>query len=61
MTVLILAREFDPTADAVVDVLAQRQVPVFRIDLCDFPRWLGLEAELREGRSSGRLWTTHRK
>lgn len=61
MTVLVLAREFDPTADAVVQALTQRQVPVFRTDLSDFPRWLGLEAELREGRWSGRLWTVHRE
>ncbi|MGQ0778439.1 MAG: MvdC/MvdD family ATP grasp protein [Pseudonocardiales bacterium] len=61
MTVLILAREFDPTADALVGALARRQVPVFRTDLCEFPRWLGLEAELREGRWSGRLWTEHRE
>ncbi|MGH4016451.1 MAG: MvdC/MvdD family ATP grasp protein [Pseudonocardiaceae bacterium] len=61
MTVLILAREFDPTADAVVGALAERQVPVFRTDFRDFPRWLGLNAELRDGRWSGRLWTLHRE
>ena len=61
MTVLILAREFDPTADAVVEALAQRQVPVFPTDLRDFPRWLALDAELRDGRWSGRLWTVHRE
>ncbi|MGH3915386.1 MAG: ATP-grasp ribosomal peptide maturase [Pseudonocardiaceae bacterium] len=60
MTVLILTREFDPTADAVVQALTQRQVPVFRTDLSDFPRWLRLDAELREGRWSGRLWTVYR-
>jgi hypothetical protein len=37
VTVLILAQEFDPTADAVVGALARRQVPVFRTDLSDFP------------------------
>lgn len=61
MTVLILAAEFDPTVDAVVQALAQRRVPVFRTDLCDFPRWLRLNAELRDGRWSGRLWTVHRE
>ena len=60
MTVLILAREFDPTADAVVQALAQRHVPVFRTDLSDFPRRLRLDAELQDGRWSGRLWTVYR-
>ncbi|MGH3918018.1 MAG: ATP-grasp ribosomal peptide maturase [Pseudonocardiaceae bacterium] len=61
MTVLILAREFDPTADAVVGALGQRQVPVFRTDLSDFPSRLRLDAQLRGGRWSGRLWTDHRE
>lgn len=61
MTVLILAPEFDPTVDAVVETLAQRQVTVFRTDLRHFPRWLGLDAELRAGRWSGRLWTAYRE
>lgn len=60
MTVLILAREFDPTVDAVVAALTERNVPVFRTDLRNFPRWLGLEARLRNGRWAGRLWTEHR-
>lgn len=61
MTVLVLARDFDPTVDAVVLTLAERQVPVFRTDLRDFPTWLGLDAELRDGRWSGRLWTRERE
>lgn len=61
MTVLIFARECDPTTDAVVEALKQRQVPVFRTDLRDFPRWLGLDAQLRDGRWSGRLWTLYRE
>ncbi len=40
MTVLVLAREFDPTADAVVLALARRDVPVLRTDLSAFrPGW----------------------
>lgn len=58
---LVLAREFDPTADAVVGALVERQVPVFRVDLSDFPSRLRLGAELRDGRWSGRLWTDHRE
>ncbi|MGH3793556.1 MAG: ATP-grasp ribosomal peptide maturase [Pseudonocardiaceae bacterium] len=61
MTVLILAREFDPTADAVVQSLADREVPVFRTDLSDFPSRLCLNAELRDGSWSGWLWNDHRE
>lgn len=60
MTVLILAHEFDPTADAVVQALGGLGVPVFRTDLSDFPSRLRLDAELRDGQWSGRLWTDHR-
>lgn len=61
MTALILAPEFDPTVDAVVEALDQRQVSVFRTDLSDFPSRLWLDAQLRDGRWSGRLWTVHRE
>lgn len=61
MTVLILAREFDPTADAVVATLHERGVPVFRTDLRDFPSTLRLRAELDGGRWSGTLSTEHRE
>lgn len=60
MTVLILAREFDPTVDAVVERLTADDVPVFRADLSDFPRRLRLDARLRDGRWRGKLWTDHR-
>jgi ATP-grasp ribosomal peptide maturase len=61
MTVLILAREFDPTADAVVENLTARNVPVFRTDLSDFPTRLRLDAELRWGKWRGKLWNDHRE
>ncbi|MBV8539046.1 MAG: ATP-grasp ribosomal peptide maturase [Pseudonocardiales bacterium] len=59
MTVLVLAREFDPTADAVVTVLGERGVPVFRTDLAAFPTHLRLDARLAGGRWTGRLWNAH--
>lgn len=59
MTVLVLARDFDPTADAVVTALVQRGVPVFRTDLAAFPTQLWLDARLRDGRWTGRLWNAH--
>ncbi|HWR46118.1 MAG TPA: ATP-grasp ribosomal peptide maturase [Pseudonocardiaceae bacterium] len=59
MTVLVLAREFDPTADAVLTELTWRGVPVFRTDLAAFPTELRLDARLRDGRWTGRLWNAH--
>ncbi len=59
MTVLVLAREFDPTADVVVTELARRGVPVFRTDLAAFPTQLRLDARLDGGRWTGRLWNAH--
>jgi ATP-grasp ribosomal peptide maturase len=61
MTVLILAREFDPTADAVVAELTAREVPVFRTDLSEFPTRLKLTAELKRGTWTGKLWNSHRE
>lgn len=59
MTVLVLAREFDPTADAVLTELAQRGVPVFRTDLAAFPQELRLDARLCGSQWTGRLWNAH--
>lgn len=56
MSVLVLAREFDPTADAVITALGDRGVAVLRTDLSDFPTRLRLEARMCGGRWSGRLW-----
>lgn len=61
VTVLILARDFDPTADAVVVKLTERGVPVFRADLSEFPGRLRMSAELRNGRWLGWLWTDYRE
>src|SRR5699024_12447756 len=44
VTVLILTRQFDPTADLVVRELHHRRVPVFRCDPGDFPEEIGLRA-----------------
>lgn len=61
MTVLILATERDISADRMVRALADRDVPVFRADLSWFPQQLTLDAELRDGRWSGRLATAYRE
>lgn len=60
MTVLILAAEFDVTADQMVLALQERDVPVCRIDTMWFPTQLSLEAELRDGQWRGRLRTPGR-
>ncbi|MGH3974767.1 MAG: MvdC/MvdD family ATP grasp protein [Pseudonocardiaceae bacterium] len=44
-----------------MEALAQRHVPVFRTDLSDFPIRLRLDAQLLDGRWSGRLWTDYRE
>lgn len=59
MTVIILARQFDPTADAVITALGELAVPVFRFDLADFPTSLHVNAKFRAGRWTGQLWNDH--
>ena len=44
MTVLVLARDVDPSADRLVEALGERGVPVFRTDLAAFPQALTLDA-----------------
>lgn len=60
MTVLILAQDFDRTADHVVRALCGREVPVVRFDLSWFPRQLSIDAELLDGRWCGHLRAEHR-
>ena len=56
---LILATERDISADRMVQALADRDVPVFRADLSWFPQQLSVDAELRDGRWTGRLATPY--
>lgn len=60
MTVLILARDIEPQVDRVVEVLAERGVPVFRTDLATFPQSLTLDARLRHDGWDGELANDHR-
>ena len=59
MTVLILAQQFDPTVDAVVERLSQQDVNVFRTDVAAFPTELRMAARMRYGRWEGQLWNDH--
>lgn len=61
MTVLILARELDSSADRMVQELSERDVPVFRTDLAAFPQELSLDARLTEKGWDGVLATEHRQ
>lgn len=62
MTVLVLTDEFDPTADRVVNLLNDRDIPVFRCDTADFPQRLQLDAVMNPDppRWVGHLRTSHR-
>ncbi|MGH3697345.1 MAG: ATP-grasp ribosomal peptide maturase [Pseudonocardiaceae bacterium] len=60
MTVLVLARDLDWSADRIVEALTQRGVPVFRTDLAAFPQQLTLDARLGPDGWDGELCTSHR-
>ena len=60
MTVLVLARDVDPSADRLVEALGERGVPVFRTDLAAFPQALTLDARLDPNGWDGVLATKHR-
>jgi ATP-grasp ribosomal peptide maturase len=57
--VVVLARDFDPTADVVMHALAALSAPVLRTDLSAFPTRLRIDAQLRDGRWCGRLFNDH--
>ena len=61
MTVLVLARDLDPTADRVVTALNERKVPVFRTDLAAFPQKLRMSARLSHTGWDGILANEHRQ
>ncbi|MGH3770632.1 MAG: MvdC/MvdD family ATP grasp protein [Pseudonocardiaceae bacterium] len=61
MTVLILARDINPSADLVVAALGERGVPVFRTDLAAFPQALTVDARLGRHGWDGVLATEHRE
>lgn len=61
MTVLVLARDLDSSADRMVETLGQRGIPVFRTDLTAFPQALTLDAQLGPQGWDGVLATAHRE
>ncbi|WP_431783467.1 ATP-grasp ribosomal peptide maturase [Streptomyces chumphonensis] len=59
-TVLVLAGRFDPTADLVIEELNRRAVPLFRVDMAEFPLRLALSASLSRDGWHGTLSTSRR-
>jgi ATP-grasp ribosomal peptide maturase len=55
MAVLVLAADRDPTADRVGGVLADRGIPVVRVDTAHFPERASIDAEFRNGAWTGTL------
>ena len=60
MSVLVLAEERDPSADAMVRALQERDTVVHRVDTAWFPVQLSVSAELFGGQWSGDLRTPYR-
>lgn len=63
MSVVVITRRQDPTADLVILRLAARGVPVARFDLGDFPQALTVAGRLAPGTSrwTGTIVTEHRR
>lgn len=57
MTVLVLARDLDPTADRMVTVLGERGAEVFRVNTAWFPTQMQVSVELHDARWCGVLTT----
>ena len=50
MSVLVLARELDPTVDRVVTALGQRGAEVHRVNTSWFPIQMQVSAQVHDGR-----------
>lgn len=61
MTVLILARDLDPSVDRMVSQLAERGVEVFRLNTAWFPTQVKVSVELQGARWCGALIAPHGK
>jgi MvdD pre-ATP grasp domain len=59
VTVLILARDLDPTADRMVTLLGERGVEVFRVNTAWFPTQVQVSVELHDARWHGGLTAPH--
>jgi glutathione synthase/RimK-type ligase-like ATP-grasp enzyme len=60
-TVLIITNDHDEHADAVIEELHRRDVPVFRFHPEDFPEACSVSMEIRDGRIEGEIRTPERR
>ena len=54
-TVLVITNDHDEHADAVIEELARRAVPVFRFHPEEFPDACSISMEIRDGRIDGEI------
>jgi hypothetical protein len=60
-TVLIITNDHDEHANAVIEELHRRDVPVFRFHPEDFPDKYSVSMEIRDGRVEGEIRTAERR
>jgi glutathione synthase/RimK-type ligase-like ATP-grasp enzyme len=59
--VLVITNDHDEHADAVIQELNSRAVPVFRFHPDDFPQAASISMEIRDGRIDGEIRTAHQR
>jgi glutathione synthase/RimK-type ligase-like ATP-grasp enzyme len=60
-TVLIITNDHDEHANAVIEELQRREVPVFRFHPEDFPGACSISIEIRDGHLDGEIKNAHRR
>jgi len=60
-TVLIVTNDHDEHADAVIEELHRRDVPVFRFHPEEFPDAYSISIEIQDGRIDGEIRSEHRQ
>ena len=60
-TVLIITNDHDEHADAIIQELHKRNMPVFRLHPEDFPRDCNISIEIRDGRIEGEIHNTYHR
>src|SRR5215204_3009656 len=60
-TVLVITNDHDEHADAVIEELDRRAVPVFRFHPKEFPDACSISMEIRDGRIDGEIRNVHQR